>query len=354
MRFEDIPAIRLTKQHLINQPPQTPEETVRWLCAVQAQDYPWAKWALGLRTGATNAQINELFNAGRILRTHAMRPTWHFVDPADIRWLLALTGPRVHAVNAYYYRKFGLDETLLKKSEALLANILQGGKQLTRTEIAHTLKVAGITANGLQLGYILMSAELNAVICSGALSGKQHTYTLLDERAPKAKPPVSREEALARLATRYFASHSPAQLQDFSWWSGLTAAEAKTGIAGAKLEQFEQGGKTYWTNANQAAKMPVPTVHLLPNYDEYLIAYKDRSAYATTLIVTPPAEIFYRHILVVEGKVAGAWRVEAKGKELAVIVTVLVSLTKPQHKALEDAVELYGQFMATPARLVVA
>ena len=337
---------RLQNQGLLGASFETPESAVQWFGAVQAQDYGGAKWALGQRVShTTSAQIDQLFNEGKVLRTHVMRPTWHFVIPADIRWLLELTAPHVHRANAYYYRKFELDEAILKETGELLAEALQGGRQLTRREVAHTLQESGITADGLRLGYILMNAELNAVICSGALKGKQHTYALFDERVPQAKP-LSRKQALAKLARRYFTSHGFAQVGDFVWWSGFTVAEAKSAIdyAGRSLVQHEEGGKMYRSGGTDALKQPKATVHLLPNYDEYLIAYKDRSAYSTSLTSTPPTGIFDGHILVVNGRVGGGWRATAKKSSAIISVAPLVTLNKGELEALRRAVHRYSDF----------
>ena len=195
--------------------------------AVQSQDYPGAKWAIGQRTrGATDAAFDEAFAQGRILRTHIMRPTWHFVMPADIRWMLALTAPRVNAVMAYYYRQMEVDETLIARAKPVFERALRGGKQLTRAELGTALEKAGIHATGVRLGFIIGRAELDAVVCSGALRGKQHTWALLEERVPPAKR-LDRDEAMRELTRRFFTSHGPAQLIDFVWWSGLTMADAK-------------------------------------------------------------------------------------------------------------------------------
>src|SRR5438270_2674002 len=228
----DIAQRRLHNQHITRRTLETPEALVEWLGAVQAQDYAAAKWALGLRLpGVTDDDIEQAFTGGTILRTHVMRPTWHFVSSADIRWLLALTAPRVHAANAYWYRRVGVDETTVGHSMDVLANALQGGKQLTRDELASALKLAGIVTEGEQrVTYIVMRAELDGLICSGARRGKQFTYALLAERAPHPRM-LARDEALAELTMRYFMSHGPAAIRDFVWWSGLTAADAKAGLA---------------------------------------------------------------------------------------------------------------------------
>src|SRR5947207_3024980 len=227
----DIAHQRLHNQHITRRTLETPQALVEWLGAVQAQDFAAAKWALGLRLqGVKDDDIEQAFTDGAILRTHVMRPTWHFVSPADIRWLLALTAPRVHAANAYWYRKLELDDAIVGQSNDALTNALQGGKQLTRDKLASALKLAGIVTEGEQrVNYIIMRAELDGIICSGARRGKQFTYALLVERAPQART-LARDEALAELTRRYFTSHGPATLQDFVWWSGLAAIDAKAGI----------------------------------------------------------------------------------------------------------------------------
>src|SRR5262245_16578124 len=200
---------RLTQQQLSRQTFQSPVEVVRWLGAVQAQEYLLAKWALGLRmVKANDDRIEQAFADGAILSTHAMRPTWHFVAPEDIRWLLMLTGPRVHGVNGTMYRQLDLDTALLSRCNELIADALRGGRQLTRDELGVMLAEKGIAAEGMHLSYVMMHAELEAVVCSGARRGKQFTYALLDERAPETKS-LTHEEALAELVRRYFTSHGP-------------------------------------------------------------------------------------------------------------------------------------------------
>lgn len=229
---------RLFNQQLTQPTFNNPADLVQWLGAVQAQDYAAAKWAVGQRlTGATDALIEQAVAAGAIIRTHILRPTWHFVAPADIRWLLALTAPRVNSLNAHYYRKLELDEAIFRQTNTVLEKALQGGKQLTRPELVAVLRQAGIEAEDLlRFGLIIMRAELDGVICSGARQGNQMTYALLEERVPPA-PTLGREEALAEFARRYFTGHGPATLPDFVWWSGLTTTDARAGLkmAGAQL-----------------------------------------------------------------------------------------------------------------------
>ena len=204
-------------QRLTQNPLPGPAEVVAWLGAVQAQDYPGAKWALGLRMqDAADDIVERAFSDGAILRTHVMRPTWHFVTPADIRWMLNLTASRVNAASAYMYRQLELDDALFLRGNAVIARALQGGRQLTRVELRGALAEAGIVAEGARLSYIVMRAELDAVVCSGPWRGKQFTYALLDERAPRSRA-LERDQALAELTLRYFRGHGPATARDFAW-----------------------------------------------------------------------------------------------------------------------------------------
>ena len=229
----DIAATRLRNQKLDRTDCQAPEAVVRWLGAVQAQEYAPARWAVGMRTrGATDADVFRACDEGRILRLHILRPTWHFVAPADIRWMLSISGPRVNAINAHYYAKLGLDDGIFTRSRRAIERALAKGQHLTRLELAMVLSKAGIEASGQRLAYLMMRAELDGVICNGACRGKQFTYALLDDRSPGLSR-VSRDEALATLATRYFSSHGPATLRDYVWWSGLTVKDARSGIEGA-------------------------------------------------------------------------------------------------------------------------
>lgn len=342
---------RLSNQHLITQGLKNPTEAVRWLGAVQSQDYAGAKWALAQRCrGVTDVDIDKLYDDGKILRTHVMRPTWHFVDPEDIRWLLALTAPRVKAISAYQYRKLELDEAFLERCNHLLSNALSGGKHLTRKELGEKLKKAGIIASGQRLAYIVSHAELDAVICSGARRGRQFTYALLEERAPKAKI-LDRDEALAELIKRYFASHGPALVADFAWWSGLTMADTRRGIEILKPHLMNEtlDGKSYWFNrALPQAVSQLPRIHLLPNYDEYLISYKDYSPIFSDEVKKldkPFGNALLAHLIVRDGKVIGGWRRELKKTEVVIKTDLLVSLNELDKTNLAAAASRYSKFL---------
>jgi hypothetical protein len=265
---------RLQNQRLIGKRFRRPAEVVSFHLAMQSQDFAGAKWAIGQRlAGATDAQVEAAVDSGQILRTHVLRPTWHFVAPADVRWLLALTAPRIRAFSQPYFRKHGLDANSLKRSRRVLEKCLRG-RQLTRDQLAVELQAAGLPTKGEALSYQLIAAELDALIVSGPRHGKQHGYALLEERVPPSAP-RERDEALAELAFRYLQGHGPALVQDLAWWAGLTIAEAKRGIAAsaARLGSASVAGKSYWfAPSRRTVPLTEPVVHLLPNYDEQLIA----------------------------------------------------------------------------------
>jgi hypothetical protein len=355
----DITRHRLHNQLLSQTKLTEPSQVVEWLGAVQAQDYGGAKWALGQRLkGVNDSAVEQAFTEGQILRTHVMRPTWHFVVPEDIRWLLALTRPRVHAVNAFMYRQLELDRPIIKKSYAVLEKVLQGGKQLTRSELGSAFEKAGIpNAEGQRLGYFMMSAELDGIICSGGRRGKQFTYALLEERAPKVKA-LNRDEALAELTRRYFVTRGPATLNDFTWWSGLTTSDAKEGIEAVKPQFAREtiDGKTYWFDSSVSPVMiKSPIAHLLPNYDEYFIGFKDRSAIGKMVSPLHPQEnsvALNAHIVIVDGQIVGGWRRTLKKDEVLVEFMLIAKLTQAQERAVAKAVSQYGEFLQLKVEMV--
>jgi len=341
-------------QRLLGEPFGSPTDVVDHLTAVQAQDYHGAKWGIAQRTfGSTSAQIDHLFNTGALLRTHILRPTWHFVRPTDIRWLLGLSGPRVHVANAHYYRTFELDDETLRRSATLLAASLAGEGYLTRREVRQILERGGVIASGPRLGYILMHAELEGLICSGPLRGKQHSYALLDERVPLVTP-IERDEALARLTTRYFESHGPATAHDFSWWSGLTVSDVKRGIEQIQslLLSADIDGSTFWYTALESpARVDAEIAHLLPNYDEYLIAFKNHSAKFDQVVLqrlNREDDAIRAHVVVIDGLVVGGWQRSISAREATVTTSLLRPISQGERSSLYAAAERFGRFLERP------
>ncbi|HEX2621372.1 MAG TPA: winged helix DNA-binding domain-containing protein [Phototrophicaceae bacterium] len=356
MTHSEIAHRRLRTQQVIGSRFSEPEQIVDWLGAVQSQDYMGAKWALGQRLqNATDDKIEQAFTAGTILRTHVMRPTWHFVTPNDIRWMLELTAPRVETLNGTYYRKMELDDAIFARSHEVLIKALAGGQQLTRNELADLLEQAGIVTDDLRLTLLVMEAELKGIICSGARRGKQFTYALLEERAPNARK-LDRDEALVEMVRRYFTGHGPATVQDFVWWSGLTVADAKAGLDMLKDELIQEtiDGRTYWFAETVSGEKPDNlTAFLMPNYDECLASYKDRSA-----VLDPQyahmwdrENAIFSHHVVIEGQILGSWQRDLKRKTVIVKIKPFAPLNDAQQEAVNAAVRRYGEFLGLTAVL---
>jgi hypothetical protein len=358
MKNSDIANLRLYNQGLSKIVFKDPADVVTQLGAVQAQDYGAAKWALGQRlSGYTDAHIDREFNDGKLLRTHILRPTWHFVTPADIHWMLLISALRVHAANAYYYRKAGVDALTAKRTNAIIAKTFRDGNHLTRTEIASVLEKAGISTEGdLRMTLIMMRAELDGIICSGARQGKQFTYALLDERAPQTKT-WSREEAVAELVKRYFATRGPATLHDFTWWSGLTMTDAKLGLEmnDSGLESEVINGQTFWFHNYDRIIEETPTAYLLPNYDEYFIGFKDRSAIGEVKAKANIAEdnpALVANVIVLNGQVVGSWKRTLKKSLVTLTLKSIIKLTKNEKEVIEFAANKYGSFLELPSTII--
>lgn len=353
----DILETRLHNHHLVHPDFTTAHEVISYYGGLQAQDFPAAKWAIALRMkNGTDKMVESDFNEGKILRTHMMRPTWHFVTPEDIRSIQLLTAPRVHAMNAYMKRKGGVDDTILNKGISIFSKALQKKNYLTRHELASELADNGISASGPNLAYIVMHAELEGLICSGPRKGKQFSYALLDERVPQQKQ-IQRDEALAKLTLQYFTSHGPAQLKDFSWWSGLTAKDALEGIdmIKSKLETLEVDNKTYWfVEQSNIRDIPKPYALLLSIFDEYTIAYKDRSdigdeRYVEKLLGMGAA---LTAVITIDGKIAGTWKRLLKKDSVKITLNPFRNISVGEKKAIEKECHRYGKFVNLPVDII--
>lgn len=353
-----IAETRLVNQYITRDGHRRPEDVVAWFGAVQAQEYEPAKWGLGLRMrdGTRNPDIEDAFEQGRLLRTHVMRPTWHFVTAPDIRWMLELTGPRVQRTMSHYARQLELDARTLGRGLRVIERALRDGQHLTRPEIAERLQRARIVVTGTRLAMIVMHAELEAVICSGPRRAKQFTYALISDRAPDARR-MPRDEALGELSLRYFRSHGPATVRDFVWWSGLTTADAKRGLDINKATSQQTGGRIYWSvDSAPSGSRRDGLVHLLPIYDEYLIAYRDRDVVPHGPPVVPAIRtpVTFQHALVISGQVAGTWRTVRTPRALSIDATLLRALKPRERRALADTAGHYQRFQGIPVELSVS
>jgi hypothetical protein len=346
----EIAAARLRNQRITRPIAGGPAAVVAALGAVQAQEFEPAKWALALRMrgGTSPETIERALADGRILRTHVLRPTWHFVPQADIRWMLELTGPCVQRRVATYHRRLELDTPLLTRATRVIQRAIVRHGPLTRQELRGHLAKASMVVESMRLAFIMMHAELTAVVCSGPRREGQFTYALLADRAPAART-LSRDEALGTLVRRYVASHGPATVRDFVWWSGLSTADAKRGLDIVRARKTLVDGHTYFTVGRSPDAEPgsrAGRVHLLPIYDEYLVAYRDRVAVPHARL-PPGSALTFQHSLVIDGQVAGTWRLGRNGDGLSMTITPLRPLSIAERRAVRDAVSRYQRFLGT-------
>lgn len=363
MRPDQIAQERLAAQQITRPIAKTPSQVVAALGAMQAQDYTAALWAIGLRLpGSSEAEIEQAIADATIVRTWPLRGTLHFVAAEDARWMLELLTPHIIAGSARRRQQLGLDDATLARSRDVLIETLQGRKPHTRDQCIARLESAGI-ATAAQRGYhILWQHALAGLLCFGPRAGKQQTFVLLDEWTPNAKR-LERDQALAELAARYFSGHGPATLQDFVWWSGLRVGDGRTAIelAGPALVAEGSGATRYWrAHASHTSTPPdkqsdnQTLVHLLPAFDEYLIAYRGRDAvldpeYATRIV--PGGNGVFRPILVHNGRIVGTWKRTLKKRQVAITLDPFAPLRADATQAVAAAAADYGRFLGLEANL---
>lgn len=349
MTLPEISHIRLVNQQLVGTDFKTPEQIVSWMGAMQAQDYAMSKWAVGVRLpNSTDKLIQEALDKGAIIRTHVLRPTWHLVSADDIYWMLELSGPRVKAFIQPRIKFLEITEQLFSKSNAIIEKALSANNHSTREEIIAKLNEANIITDDLRGLHFLMRAELEGLICSGITRNKNQTYALLSERVAKTAS-LNKDEALAKLAKKYFLSHGPATLADFTWWSGLSASEAKHALEMIKSDLVSDTieKQTFWMNNSVSTFDDKRSTYLLPAFDEFLISYKDRSA---SIPLHHQSRAFtnngiFKPVIVENGQVTGIWKRTIQ-KDKVIIET---DYFKPQNEAskkqVQKAAGRFGKFL---------
>jgi hypothetical protein len=352
-------ARRMRAQRLTAPMAADPAAVVAWFGAVQAQEYGPAKWGLAQRApGLTDAQLDRALADGTIIRTHGPRPTWHFIAPADIRWVLTAVAPRVQLRSRTMYRTYEIDTGLVTRARRIVEKTLAGGRFATRVAVGKALAEKGIEASGIRLGLIMFVLELDQVVCSGPRQGKQFTYALFDERVRNALV-LTPEEARTALAARYVASHGPVTVSDFVWWSGLTVGEAKRAFESVspslRTERLDE--HTYWSAPSEpkATRRAVPPVHLLPIYDEYFIAYRDRRPTAALLPPSAPPDPMdsFTNLLCVDGRFGGFWRRTMGSRAVAVQLLPYRTLGRAHVAAAEEAAGRFAAFVGLPLEFSV-
>jgi hypothetical protein len=345
---------RLANQHVTRPAFDDPADVVQWLGAVQAQDYLGGLWAVGLRTTrATERVVEDAVARRAIVRTWPMRGTLHFVAAADVRWMTRLLTPRVISSARARHRQLGLDGAVFAKSARVAERLLAGGSALRRDALYREWNAAGVTTHESRGLYLLGYLAQTGLICFGPRDGKQQTFVLLDQWVPTTRD-LERDVALGTLARRYFTSHGPATVYDFAWWSGLTVTDARSGLESVKSELASEtrDGRTVWF---AASRFPRPSrggrVHLLPAWDEFTVAYRDRSD-----ILDPRHAVrvnagggVLKPVVVVEGEVVGTWQRTLTKHGVRVKPALFKKIDEADRRGLAEAVARYGRFLGVKA-----
>lgn len=339
---------RLHAQHLAGPAAPTAVDVVAGLLGVQAENHSQASWAVAARThGLTETAFARLFDEGAILRTHVLRPTWHYVSPDDIAWLVSLTAPRVLRTFRQLRRELGIADATIDAATTVILDALGAEGHLTRAELGERLANHGLPADGRSLMVVVAHAELAALICSGPTKDGRHTYALLEERAPNARR-LDREEALAELAQRYFTGHGPATERDLAYWATMTLTDVRAGLSAiaAQLESFEHDGRTYWQGPrSDAADPPSPRAHLLQMLDEYYRGYQDsRWALDTRSLLSRGRETS-AGMAILDGQIVGDMRRTLRPPTVAFELGLLRDLDQEERDALWDAAHRYGRYL---------
>ncbi|MBK7212481.1 MAG: AlkZ family DNA glycosylase [Bacteroidales bacterium] len=347
----DLINTRLKSQHITIRPFESPVDVVSSMGAMQAQDYAMLKWAIGLRLSKPGLKfVDEAFDKGEIVRTHLMRPTWHVVAAADLRWLLNLTAPRIKSSLTSRHRDLGLTTAIISSCLSIVQRSLENHNHLTREELISELEKTGIDTGENRASHILMMAELDNLICSGKHKNGKPSYALMDEWVPK-KDILSREDSLKKLAITYFSSHGPATIRDFTWWSGLNQGDAMKGIESASNVLISEtiDGNKYWMGENFLTQGAAKSgVFLLPAFDEYLISYADRKE-----IIIPGVERkaisdngVFRPVVIENGKIIGIWKRTTGKQKVKIGFEFFNPVSAKTFQGIRKQAELFGKFLS--------
>jgi hypothetical protein len=357
MTLAELSTLRLISQQIEETKFKTAKEIVGWMGAMQAQDYSMAKWAVGIRLlDSTVNKIEKAYDKGEIIRTHLMRPTWHFVSAGDIYWMLKLTAPQIKSASKSRDKELELTEAIFVKSNNIIEKALSKSKCLTREELKKEFDAAKIKTDNNRLSHLLLRAELDEIVCSGPIKDNKQTYALLSERVPY-KRVLTHDESLAELATRYFTSHCPATLKDFVWWTGLPVKKAIKALEFIKSNFISETihYEKYWlTNSFSVTRYDKASVYLMPAYDEYIISYKDRSA---SLLFTDSKKAIsnngiFRPIIVVDGQVKGVWKRTINKDKVIIETNLFQPLSRSAKTLIKENAHRFGKFLKKELEII--
>jgi hypothetical protein len=352
----EVLRLRLENQGIGRRAFRDAGDAVRWHGAVQAQDYLGALWALGLRTrGATETAVEAAESRRAIVRTWPLRGTLHFVAADDARWITQLLAPRILARHAARWKRdYGIEAKLLGRAGDIVSRALEGGRRLTREALYEILESHRIPTGGARGLHLLLVLALQGRLCLAGRLGRQQSFALLEEWIPASRR-LEGDAALTELARRYFTSHGPATTRDFMWWAGVTARQAEVALDGMRgqLARVIVDEQAFWWSdppRPARARRATPRAWLLPAYDEYTVAYRDRTMLAaagsrvTKMGLLAP-------VVVVDGHVVGTWKRALDRDSVRITTSLSRKLTTAEAASMFDAARTYGDYLGLEAHV---
>jgi hypothetical protein len=357
MKADEISRMRCKNQQVVCSRFSSAKELARWMGALQAQDYGMSKWAFGIRIpDSTEDMINSEIDAGRIIRTHVLRPTWHFVSADDLYWLIAISQRHIRSALSYRDKHLELSDKIFSVCNGILEKSLRDDNHKTREELISEFSEKRIRVDENRASHIFMRAEIEGIICSGKQEKGKYTYALISERVPHKRSQLSHEEALKELGYRYFSSRGPATVKDFAWWSGLSAGESRLAIELNKHEfsSFDSESETYWFSDSQQKEYKPDKILFLPSYDELLISYRDRKALITNIdhkAAVSRNGLFYPSIMI-NNRIAGIWKRIIKGNTVKISTTLFGNEYTDLNEFFEKSLSTYSKFINKKIELI--
>ncbi len=346
MSLQKEVALQRIINHRIGSDLKSKSDLIRHMGALQAQDLPMSLWAIGCRTGKLDAALRKSFASGEFIRTHLMRPTWHIVAPSDIEWIIDITADRIRSRTKTRRKQLGLTPKFLDRCLKMIDELLLGKGECDRNDIGEMLKRHKIDLADNRLAHILMEAELDKLVCSGKISGNRQTYVLYRNRVTDIFKP-DRNPA-AELLKRFLSSHGPATLGDFIWWSGLTITLAKEALEEIRSElQSVQVNESIMWFVQWHEKMLPQEMFLLPAFDEFVIAYKDRAIFLPDEQHSKAVSrngVFWPVILE-NGQAIGTWKRKIKGGSVHMEFFPFDSFSRETRSGIREQAEIFAAFL---------
>jgi hypothetical protein len=357
----EIARWRLRNQHLAAPHAGSVSQVMDTLLAVQAENLSQSAWAVATRTTSPDPRhLTTLLASGDVVRTHVLRPTWHYVVRADIDWLLALTGPRLlKIIDAQLLGDLTPRE--IERLATAVLDVLASAPDRTRDEVAAAVRdrvrALAQRVTGRLVMLLMAHLEMHRLVSSGRPRDGEHTYATYADRVGSRVDPdlFDRNEALAELALRYYTGHGPATVKDLAYWATLTITDVRRGLDAVRdrLDSFEYGGRTFWHAPGEPPHGPGrPVGHLLQLLDEIYRGYQDTRWVIDARGDVPRQRESTIGIALVDAQLVAGMKRTLTASRVVFELTPYRPLSAVEWRALDEAAACYGQFLDRPATVL--